>query len=267
MDIQIFNHPEFGDVRTIGDFENPRFCLADVCRILQLGNTSQALKRLREGEKRIILIPAKGIISKNTQGGEQNMLAVNEPGLYRLIFASRQEKAVELQDWVYHEVLPSIRKTGSYSLNKSVETAPVPAKKVRRPLSPTACVYALLLSDGTVKIGHTGNLRERVAKIEYKTGLKVTDIYYALTISREAARLIEWVCQKKFSSRKVAGEFFNADFNEVCRVIDFFTGIEVERGERVLKITITMNELTENQTVERALLMEAAKIFVGKIFE
>lgn len=143
----------------------------------------------------------------------------------------------------------------------------MPAKKARRPLSPSARVYALLMSDGTVKIGHSDNIRDRIVKIEYKTGLKVTDVYFTLPVSRETARLIEWACQKKFSSRKVEGEFFSVDFEEVCKVIDSFVKVEVESGERVLKITITMKELTDNQTFEKALLIKVANIFVGRIFE
>ena len=87
-----------------------------------------------------------------------------------------------------------------------------------------ACAYVLLMSNGNVKFGYGGNLRNSVTRLEKKTGLNVHDIYFTPFTSREIARFVEWVCQKKFSSRKVEGEFFSVDFNEACTIVDnFFT--------------------------------------------
>jgi prophage antirepressor-like protein len=58
----------------------------------------------------------KGTAIVSTPGGEQEMLTVTEPGLYRLLSKSRKPIAKRFQRWVFHQVLPSIRKTGSYSL-------------------------------------------------------------------------------------------------------------------------------------------------------
>ena len=74
----------------------PHFVAADVCRILALGNPSRALSRLDDDEKQMVFIPSMGITSKDTHGG-QEMLVVNEPGLYRLIFASRKPEAKKFQ--------------------------------------------------------------------------------------------------------------------------------------------------------------------------
>ncbi|MBR3746027.1 MAG: Bro-N domain-containing protein [Selenomonadaceae bacterium] len=113
--VQIFDNPEFGEIRVVMKDGEPHFVAADVCRILEIRNVSDALSRLDDDEKSIAFIPAMGIGLTDTHGG-QEMLIVNEPGLYRLIFASRKKEAKEFQRWVYHEVLPSIRKTGSYSV-------------------------------------------------------------------------------------------------------------------------------------------------------
>ena len=145
--------------------------------------------------------------------------------------------------------------------NRVVETSPVPTKTARRPLSPTACVYVLLLSNGTVKIGHTGNLRERVAKIKNCTGLKVDRLYFTLTISRDIARLIEWACQENFSSRKVGSEIFNADFNESCEVVNSFVKVVLDRNNELLKVADRMESSPERQ----AILITAANTFVGRI--
>ena len=79
---------------------------ADVCTILALRNVSEACSRLDDDEKGIQLV--------DTPGGPQELLIVNEPGLYRLITRSRKKEATEFRRWVFHEVLPQIRKTGSY---------------------------------------------------------------------------------------------------------------------------------------------------------
>ena len=105
--IELFDIPEFGQLRwTIIDGD-PWFVAADVCKILELDNVSQAVSRLDEDEKNTIIIN-DGI------PGNPTMLIVNEPGLYRLIFLSRKDNAKEFQRKVYHEILPSIRKKGYY---------------------------------------------------------------------------------------------------------------------------------------------------------
>ena len=79
---------------------------ADVCTILALRNVSEACSRLDDDEKGIQLV--------DTPGGPQELLIVNEPGLYRLITRSRKKEATDFRRWVFHEVLPQIRKTGAY---------------------------------------------------------------------------------------------------------------------------------------------------------
>lgn len=107
-EVQKFNNPEFGDVRIVMKEGTAWFVAADVCRVLELADVSSAVRKLDEDEKGTHNLP--------TLGGEQAMLIVNEPGLYRLIFTSRKPEAKNFQRWVYHDVLPTIRKTGSYSL-------------------------------------------------------------------------------------------------------------------------------------------------------
>lgn len=119
--LQLFEHEEFGEVRVVIIDGEPWFVAADVCRILELDDVSKAVSRLDDDEKGTNLIP--------TRGGEQSMLIVNEPGLYRLIFSSRKPEAKKFQRWVTHEVLPSIRKTGTYNL-PSVTTVEVERQRI-----------------------------------------------------------------------------------------------------------------------------------------
>lgn len=119
-----FEHPKFGNLRGRIINGDAKFVAADACRALGIQNYRDAISRLDDDEKDLveIFISPTGVVLTDTQGGYQKMLVVNEPGLYRLIFSSRKKEAKEFQRWVYHEVLPAIRKNGYYSLTG--ETAP-----------------------------------------------------------------------------------------------------------------------------------------------
>ena len=86
-----------------------------------------------------------------------------------------------------------------------------------------ACVYVLLMSNGTVKIGQSANVRNRASKIKRQTGLTVDAVYFTSFMPREAARLIEWACHENFSSRRAEGEFFSVNFKTACDMVDVFT--------------------------------------------
>lgn len=103
--VQLFTNPSFGTIRTAGTADNPQFCLADLCKILDL-SVKGVNQRLD-----------KGVISNYpllTAGGEQLMKFVNEDGLYDVIMDSRKPEAKQFRKWVTSEVLPSIRRHGGY---------------------------------------------------------------------------------------------------------------------------------------------------------
>lgn len=95
-------------VRVIHQEDGPWFALADVCAVLDISNVGNASARLDDDEK--------GIHSMDTLGGMQALTIINESGLYSLILTSRKENAKRFRKWVTSEVLPSIRKTGQYSV-------------------------------------------------------------------------------------------------------------------------------------------------------
>ena len=98
----------------------PWFVAADVCAALELPETHKAIARLDDDEKGRNSIP--------TPGGQQDMSVVNESGLYNLVLGSRKPEAKRFKRWITHEVLPSIRKTGSYTLTTSVAALPSPTQ-------------------------------------------------------------------------------------------------------------------------------------------
>lgn len=121
--ITIFNNPQFGDIRTAGTADKPLFCLADVCKALDL-QPSAVMRRLDDG-----------VISSNpisdSLGRQQVANFVNEDGLYDVILDSRKPEARQFRKWVTSDVLPSIRRTGGYiSTNSSMTDAEILAKAV-----------------------------------------------------------------------------------------------------------------------------------------
>ena len=106
QNIMGFSKEEFGEVRTLVEGENIWFNLNDICRALDLRNPRKVVNDLPKG--------VTNSYPLLTNGGLQNITFVNESGLYRTIFKSRKEKALEFQDWVCSEVIPSIRKHGAY---------------------------------------------------------------------------------------------------------------------------------------------------------
>lgn len=113
-DIQIFSNEKFGEVRvTMNEREEPMFCLADVCKALELKNPSDVKTRLS----------SKGVAITDTltAGGVQSMTYINEANLYKCIFQSRKPEAEKFQDWVYEEVLPTIRKHGVYATPQTID--------------------------------------------------------------------------------------------------------------------------------------------------
>lgn len=114
MNLQIFNNEEFGKIRTVTKDNEPMFCLADVCKALEIANVGNVRQRLS----------AKGIriMDTHTKGGTQKMTFINEANLYKTIFQSRKDSAERFTDWVTSEVLPSIRKNGGYIAGQETMT-------------------------------------------------------------------------------------------------------------------------------------------------
>lgn len=107
MSIMPYRFPETDTpVRVAMTNEEPWFVAADVAAVLGYSATSAMTRTLADDEK--------GVQSLHTPGGEQQFIVINEPGLYSAILRSRVEGAQRFKRWVTHEVLPSIRRTGSY---------------------------------------------------------------------------------------------------------------------------------------------------------
>lgn len=108
---QIFQYNN-REVRTLLIDNEPWFVAKDICDVLEIRNSHDALNRLDDDEKTTSVIP--------TQFGNKEMNLINEGGLYNLIFTSRKEEAKAFKKWVTSKVLPTIRKTGGYVANEDM---------------------------------------------------------------------------------------------------------------------------------------------------
>lgn len=106
-EVQIFNNPDFGDIRTVERDGEPWFVGKDIALALGYQNTKDALRKHVDPED-------KGGSQIATPSGIQQMTIINESGVYALIFSSKLETAQKFKRWVTSEVLPALRKTGAY---------------------------------------------------------------------------------------------------------------------------------------------------------
>ena len=114
QEMQMFESPEFGRVRTLVENGEILFCGSDVAKALGYARPNEAIARHSRGTlKRRI----------PTNSGEQEMLFIPEPDLYRLIFSSKLPAAEKFTDWVVCEILPTIRKHGMYLTDETLEAA------------------------------------------------------------------------------------------------------------------------------------------------
>ena len=132
-DVQVFNSPMFGDLRVVRDEKGELlFCLKDVCNSLEL----QVTKVKDRLTPYLPTIKVGVVTGKKSDGSDSiqyiDMYFVTEPDLYRCIFQSRKSSARKFQDWVFEEVLPTLRKEGSYSMTQSKQ--PLASYQIEDPI-------------------------------------------------------------------------------------------------------------------------------------
>jgi prophage antirepressor-like protein len=231
--IQIFNNPEFGTIRTILINGEIWFVGKDVTNSLAYSNAFAALKQhVDDEDKKVItrkefeemalnkeLVQTAAFLFGAEFGGTQRLTFINESGLYSLIFSSKLPKTKEFKHWVTSEVLPSIRKLGIYTtqeiINKIFDSA-----KAAETIQNLKCVYVFEMNNDTVKIGYTQNVRQRMNTIISSSGLDIVNFYHTDFIDSEIAYLIEQTCHANFDSCRVRGEFFCVSFEEACLELD-----------------------------------------------
>jgi prophage antirepressor-like protein len=170
-------------VRAVDKDGNPWFVGKDICTALGIVKHHQALDALDEDERGTCIV--------GTPSGDQSMIIISEPGVYRLVFRSRKEEAERFKRWLAHEVLPQIRRTGVY------------APEAGRAPPPSAFeldVQHAPLSAKTDYLRLVAKLRGREAAVAMMPHIGLPDIDLVLSGSRVSvgggpeclAHLLEW---------------------------------------------------------------------------
>lgn len=189
-DLQIFNNEEFGEVRTAIINDEPMFCLIDICKALEMSNPTMVAQRLDDDERTKLDLGRQG---------ETNF--ITESGLYAVILRSDKPNAKKFRKWVTSEVLPTIRKTGSY--NKPMSTA----EKIK------------LLAQGNEE------LNERVEKVEDKLDSLENDMpLYGCEIeelknhiSRRAINILDGKNSEAYKDASIRGTVYKDIYKQLKR--------------------------------------------------
>lgn len=189
-DLQIFNNEEFGEVRTAVVNDEPMFCLIDICKALEMSNPTMVAQRLDDDERTKLDLGRQG---------ETNF--ITESGLYAVILRSDKPNAKKFRKWVTSEVLPTIRKTGSY--NKPMSTA----EKIK------------LLAQGNEE------LNERVEKVEDKLDSLENDMpLYGCEIeelknhiSRRAISILDGKNSEAYKDASIRGTVYKDIYRQLKR--------------------------------------------------
>ena len=190
-DLKIFNSEEFGEIRTAVVNDEPMFCLIDICKALEIKNATDVAKRLDEDELTRLNL--------GSRAGETNF--ITESGLYAVILRSDKPNAKKFRKWVTSEVLPTIRKTGSY--NKPMSTA----EKIK------------LLAQGNEE------LNERVEKVEDKLDSLENDMpLYGCEIeelknhiSRRAISILDGKNSEAYKDASIRGTVYKDIYRQLKR--------------------------------------------------
>lgn len=169
MKIQIFEKEEFGKVRVAEVDGTPMFCLSDVAKALEYANPAKAVIDHCKG------VSILGTPTTNQHGAVvmQNIKYGKESEVYRLVMKSKAKRAEAFQDWVCEEVLPSIRKTGSYNLPSTYldalkQLVIAEEEKQRLALENSEMKPKAEYYDGLVERGHLTNFRDTAKELGMK---------------------------------------------------------------------------------------------------
>lgn len=138
-DIKIFENREFGSIRTVAQDGEPWFVGKDVAEALGYSNSRKAISDHVANED-------KGVTKRDTLGGAQTITIINESGLYSLILSSKLPTAKEFKRWITSEVLPSIRKTGGYNADATMQSVVQTLATMQRVLEAQQEINKKLLS-------------------------------------------------------------------------------------------------------------------------
>lgn len=197
-DIQIFKNPEFGEIRTIEQDGEPWMVGKDVATALGYKNPRDAIARHVDAED-------KGVVKHDTPSGEQEMVIINESGLYSLVLSSKMPGAKRFRRWVTNEVLPSIRKSGGYIAGQDQLTPEELMAKALQVANKTLAEREARISALTVQNTIMAPKAEYFDElVDRNTLTSFRDTAKELGIKPKA--FVEWLLDKKFIFRDKKGK-------------------------------------------------------------
>lgn len=204
-EVRVFESPMFCTIRVAGTSDKPLFCLVDVARGLEYANPAKA-----------VIDHCKGvtIIETPTNGGKQKLKFGSEGQMYRLVLKAKTEKAEAFQDWVTDEVLPTIRKTGSYGIPRSYSEALLLAANQAKKIEEQQ--QMLLESSETIKRKDEENAKLVAENKECKPKATLYDIL---------------VANKKMNNMKSFALNYGMTSNGMNRLLHDY-GIQYKTGEQ-----------------------------------
>lgn len=183
-----FVNEQLGSIRVLGTYDKPLFNFSDACNMLGYKNNREALRKHVEPEdvtKRDTL----------TKGGLQPMTYVTEAGLYCLIFGSKVEGAKEFKKWVTNDVLPSIRKTGSYEMDRPSYQIEDGIKRAERWIEEEKVRQALMLENKEQKKQLEESSKEIVALSSTITQMQPKVTYYDTILANKSTVKVSQIAQ------------------------------------------------------------------------
>lgn len=240
--IQVFPSEEFGDIRTLVIKGEPWFVGIDVAKALGYKKPTGAVTNNVDEDDTL----TEGVT--DSMGRLQNTLVVNESGLYSLIFNSKLESAKKFKKWVTSEVLPSIRKTGSYGQQKSTQE------------------QILLLAQGTTELYQ--KIDELDAKIENSLSdlplLGVEEAKISNAVKRKGVEVLEGKQSNAYKDRNIVNAVYRDIYGQIYREFDINTYKAIKRNQcdialKIIaeyKLPLALKKRIENANAQQTLNLE-----------
>lgn len=229
--LEIFKNEEFGEIRTMLINGEPYFVGKDVAISLGYSNPQKAIRNHVDEEDR-------GVNKMGTPSGEQELVVINESGVYSLVFGSKLKSAKKFKRWVTSEVLPTIRKQGEYKIPKT-------------PMETLALMFEVQ-KDNAEKIE---KLDERVTSFEENAPLSPSEYNVISNKVHERIRVIKSEYGLVNATKRQNAELYRSINHDVKQVAGVYTRAQLRQKdfERVM-------ELIRDWTPSKALMMKIDQI-------
>lgn len=275
--VETFVHEQFGKVRVVILDGKPRFVGVDAAKALDYADPRSAVRKNVDDEDKMVIdwnmVPQGRPNSDATSSKgwiKNEVIVINESGLFALILRSRLKRARDFKHWVTSVLFPALFSKGYYAMNDAadkmaaLESANAALKEENAALKAQLaeaekkalkaalaleeldttvpdteamlkCVYVLEMNSDLVKIGQTNNVQRRIKSISSSSGFKILKHYETDFVDSKNAREIEKACHEAFADRRTSGEFFDITFEEACEELNKYADQIAEAHKKIVE--------------------------------